>query len=238
MKTKNALIVFIKTPVPFQVKTRLQPHLSGKQSAMLYTGFLRDIDKKFNRTIDFDCWYAIDPENYDIDFLKDTIDLTNFFLQQGKDLGERMEKAFRVLFSKDYKKIVLIGSDIPTVPFEYIQQAFAAIEKNDVVIGPCKDGGYYLIGLHQPYPLLFGDIAWSTSEVLKKTMSIIKRNKLSVSSLPQQPDIDIFSDLVELFQYLGKADPEATDFPSYSWAVISDIFSKIKFENLKSNQAK
>ncbi len=238
MKTKNALIVFIKTPAPFQVKTRLQPHLSGKQSAMLYTAFLRDIDKKFNKTNDFDCWYAIAPENYDINFLKDIIDLTNFFLQQGKDLGERMDQAFRTLFSKDYKKIILMGSDIPTVPAEYIQQAFTAIERNDVVIGPCTDGGYYLIGLHQPYTFLFSDLHWSTSEVLKETMSIIKENKLSVSSLPQKPDIDTFSNLVELYQSLVKTDHKATNFPSSSWAVISDIFSKINFEGLKINHTK
>jgi rSAM/selenodomain-associated transferase 1 len=233
MKTKNALIVFIKTPAPFQVKTRLQPQLSGKQSALLYTAFLRDIDKKLSKAKEFDCWYAIAPENYDINYLKDIIDMTNFFQQQGRDLGERMDRAFRELFSKEYKKIILVGSDIPTVPVDYIQQAFTAIEKDDVVIGPCTDGGYYLIGLHQPYSRLFSDLAWSTSEVLKNTMSIIKENKLSVSSLPQQPDIDTFSDLVELYQSLRKADQETTDFPSYSWAVISDIFSKI---NLRDRQ--
>jgi rSAM/selenodomain-associated transferase 1 len=238
MKTKNALIVFIKTPVPFQVKTRLQPHLSGKQSAMLYTAFLRDIDKKFKRAKDFDCWYAIAPENYEINFLKDIMDLGNFFLQEGKDIGERMERAFRVLFSKDYKNVVLIGSDIPTIPFNYIQQAFSAIENNDVVIGPCEDGGYYLIGLHQLHSLLFRDLTWSTSEVFKKTMSIIKRNKLSFSPLPQQPDIDTFNDLVGLFNSLRKVDPEAADFPSHSWSVISGIFSTIKFEDLKNNPAK
>ena len=70
MNTSNALIIFIKTPIPFQVKTRLQPQLSGEDAAELYTAFLQDLDRRFNLRDNFECWYAISPENYDENLLK------------------------------------------------------------------------------------------------------------------------------------------------------------------------
>ncbi len=225
MNKKNALIVFIKTPVPNQVKTRLQPQISGEESARLYSAFLKDIDKRFTENDKFDCWYAISPKNFDKRILNEFINLSSYFLQSGEDLGEQMVNAFQHLFEKKYEQIVLIGSDIPTLTVDSILGAFKLLQSNECVLGPGYDGGYYLIGLKQAYPSLFENIPWSTSDVFEKTMTIIDQNNITVYTLPRQRDIDTFAELTELYEELKIADIGSADFPSHTWEIICDLIT-------------
>ncbi len=151
MTKKNALIIFIKTPFPNQVKTRLQPQISGEDSARLYSAFLRDIDNHFTGNDTFDCWYAISPERFDQNNLADLVTLSNYYLQNGLDLGERMANAFEYLFNKGYEKIILMGSDVPTLTVDTIVESFGLLNTSDCVLGPGFDGGYYLIGMKKLY---------------------------------------------------------------------------------------
>jgi len=75
-----------------------------------------------------------------------------------------MSNAFIRQFSGGYDRIILIGSDIPLLSPEILEEARAAIMDHPVVLGPGRDGGYYLIGLKQPRPELFAGIAWGNRE--------------------------------------------------------------------------
>ena len=100
--------------------------------------------------------------------------------------------------------MVLIGSDNPTLPQSLIEQACAALDADDLCIGPSADGGYYLIGLREPHLGVFDAIEWSTSRVYGQTLARAERLGLRVASLPEWYDVDEPSDLVRL-QRAGRA---------------------------------
>ncbi|MDE3154064.1 MAG: TIGR04282 family arsenosugar biosynthesis glycosyltransferase [Acidobacteriota bacterium] len=121
--------------------------------------------------------------------------------QRGADLGERMHHAFVDLFARGYRRVVLIGTDLPTLPSVHLAQAAGALtggERPRVVLGPAEDGGYYLIGLAGPEPRLFGGIAWSTPRVLEQTVGAALRIGLEVVRLPFWYDVDTPEDLARL----------------------------------------
>jgi rSAM/selenodomain-associated transferase 1 len=120
--------------------------------------------------------------------------------QNGKDLGERMRNGFIDGFAMGYKRVVLIGSDIPDLPLGFIEEALISLRKKDAVIGPAFDGGYYLIGFRDKTfsPQVFEGIAWGTKNVFDETMKKLKRFGRGVHTLPYQRDIDTVEDLKRL----------------------------------------
>jgi len=120
--------------------------------------------------------------------------------QHGRDLGERMKNGFLDGFAKGYKRVVLIGSDIPDLPKNSIEEAFQSLEETDAVIGPAFDGGYYLIGFRQSAfsSQVFEEINWGTATVFDETMKKLKRLRRSVHTLPRLRDIDTVEDLNHL----------------------------------------
>jgi len=117
--------------------------------------------------------------------------------QQGEDLGERMKNGFMEALAMKFKRVVLIGSDIPDLPLEFIEEAFTSLQEKDVVIGPSLDGGYYLIGFTDKKfsPQAFKGIPWGTERVFEETMKILEREGLTVHTLQPQRDIDTVEDL-------------------------------------------
>jgi rSAM/selenodomain-associated transferase 1 len=222
---KNALIIFIKTPFPGQVKTRLQPELTEDQSAELYCNFLLDLDKKFKPVTDFDTWYAISPENFNEDILAAFVQMDKYILQEGQDLGERMQNAFQVIVEKGYKKTVLIGSDIPSITRDIIHQAFQQLDTFNCILGPSKDGGYYLIALSKIYPEIFENLPWSTSNVMEKTIEILNKLGLTYKLLAEFEDIDTFKALLSFYEYLKDKPKDDPDFPVNSWKILNKIFA-------------
>jgi rSAM/selenodomain-associated transferase 1 len=217
---KNALIVFIKTPVPNQVKTRLQPHLTGEEACRLYGAFLKDIDNRLNQNSDFAFYYAISPENFNKEILKKHTHLSHYFMQEGSDLGERMANAFSHLFAKGFKNISLIGSDVPTLTSDIVTEAFKMLTKTECVLGPGLDGGYYLLGMSRYIPDIFQGISWSTSSVFNQTMAILSKKDIKVKTLQPMRDIDTANDLTPLYQELMAADRNSDDFPIHTWEVL------------------
>ena len=120
----------------------------------------------------------------------------NHFVQQGTNLGERIAWAFEKVFTDAPEKAVIIGSDCLELTTAIIEQAFTDLETHDVVIGPAKDGGYYLLGLKQPRPELFKNIKWSTPSVRSQTISTCRQQQLTYSLLPELTDIDVAEDWI------------------------------------------
>jgi hypothetical protein len=119
------------------------------------------------------------------------------FPQQGDTLGDRMRNAFGHLFAAGYSSVVMIGSDLPSLPTSHLAQAFQYLRDRPdaLVIGPATDGGYYLIGLRRPCPALFTSIAFSTADVLTTTTSIAETCGLTVSFVSPWHDVDTVDDL-------------------------------------------
>ena len=188
----KALIIFIKNPVLGKVKTRLAATVGNLKAFEIYKKLLNHT-QKITLLIDADkfLFYA--------DFLNREDEWPNNrfikHLQKGNDLGERMCNAFESTFLNKYQKVIIIGSDCIDLSTSVIEDAYKLLNNSDVVIGPAKDGGYYLLGMKNPHPCLFRNVSWSTSEVLKQTLSICRSQHLNYSLLPPLTDIDAENDL-------------------------------------------
>lgn len=113
-----------------------------------------------------------------------------------------MANAFKDVFSDGYSPVVLMGTDIPTLPGYILEDALRSLEKKDLVLGPSLDGGYYLIGMHRPTREVFTGIDWGTPRVLAQTVSRIRRAGMSFSCLEAWYDVDLPEDLAFLIRHV------------------------------------
>ena len=208
IQLNTCLIVFVKNPIPNQVKTRLLPRLSPEQAASLYRAFLMDWCTALAELPNIDVVIAYTPpeSQHDIQTLIGN-DVT-YIPQKGTGLGERLTSATQWAAENGYDKIFLVGSDSPTLPLSYISQAIAGLNSRDIVIGPSMDGGYYLIGfatqnLANIVPSIFEEIAWSTSHVFQQTLERIRTMNATVKLLPPWYDVDTPEDLSFLHAHLS-----------------------------------
>ncbi|MCE1272943.1 MAG: TIGR04282 family arsenosugar biosynthesis glycosyltransferase [Chlorobiales bacterium] len=193
-RENRLLVVFSRNPVAGRVKTRLAASIGDREALAVYE-HLRDITERETSKAECDrAVYYSDfiPEN-DL-FLKSD---TRALLQSGADLGERMHRAFIDAFTLGYRHVVLIGTDCPDLSAFLIDRAFESLAEFDVVLGPARDGGFYLIGLKHAVPELFLGRRWSTSAVLTESLNIIRSLKKEYTLLPALSDIDTIDDLLE-----------------------------------------
>ncbi|MGZ0016261.1 TIGR04282 family arsenosugar biosynthesis glycosyltransferase [Yeosuana sp. AK3] len=188
--SKNALIIFTRNPELGKCKTRLAKTIGDKAALEIYKHLLKhtaQISKK--STADKFVFYS---EN----IIKNDLWNSGVFikkLQKGSDLGERMEHAFTELFALGYEKVVIIGSDLLDLKTTHIDNAFKLLQEHDLVIGPAKDGGYYLFGMKKVQQNIFKNKAWGTSTVLKDTLIDIQNCTFTL--LEALNDIDTFEDI-------------------------------------------
>jgi rSAM/selenodomain-associated transferase 1 len=136
--------------------------------------------------------------------------------QRGDNLGERMAAALAETLDGQAGKSIIIGSDIPDLDNLTINGAFSALDLSEVVLGPGRDGGYYLIGLNRPTPELFQNISWGGERVYQETLEAVRRLELSCTELDLMDDLDTFKDIQAYWRRLneGKAarNPRLTNF--------------------------
>lgn len=193
----RALLVIAKRPAAGQTKTRLSPPLSLAQAAALYECFLRDtleVARKAPSVTRFINYLPRDAEPY-FRALAPDFDL---LLQTGDDLGERLDFALTHCLSNGFERAVIMDSDSPTLPPEHITRAFDELESKDVVLGPCTDGGYYLIGLKKPAPRLLREVKMSTPFVVRDTLELARQENLRAGLLPEWYDVDTVNELEQL----------------------------------------
>ena len=195
----KALIIFAREPVPGLVKTRLARDVGEQVAAELYAAMLDDVLEKVAILEDVRLlvFWATKEGEFP---LFPAIPRLEMFEQQGADLGERMAHAFATAFDQGIGKCCIIGSDLPDLPLEFVRQAFLVLEEEttDAVLGPCSDGGYYLVGMRRLYSRLFEDVPWSTSTVFETSLERCREAQLNVGLLPEWHDIDTIEDLRRL----------------------------------------
>jgi len=203
----DALVIFAKAPVVGQVKTRLCPPLSLTEAAELAGCFLIDTVVQANALSGVQVYLAFTPPESEPIFRALLPVAVEYIPQRGDSLGERELNIFTDLFQRKHSCIVLIGSDIPTLPITYIQEAFTRLENEqcDAVFGPSQDGGYYLVGARAAHQMLFENITWSTSMVLTETIAQAHRHGLNIALLPSWYDIDDKDDLRRLAAELDQS---------------------------------
>lgn len=193
------LIVFSRAPEPGKVKTRLIDTVGEQQATDIYKQLLANTIKAaaasaFNQV---ELCIAGDVEH---PFIKSISEEYGFpvYAQQGDDLGMRMYHALAQALLR-YNSAVLVGCDCAGLTEDDLNQARQALFDNiDVVIGPSTDGGYYLVGMSQPYQELFTDMPWGSETVLQETLARIKQQGLAVTLIAEHTDIDSPEDLGQL----------------------------------------
>jgi hypothetical protein len=192
-----AMIVMCKAPAAGTVKTRLAPFLSAAESADLAACFAVDATKKAQGI----CENTIVAFAGEKEMLETILPQNLIWVRQtGADLGERMHNALRFAFEQNFSPLVVIGTDSPTLPSEYIKVAIKILQEKltDAVIGETKDGGFYLLGLNQPNQQIFQNVRWSSPETLFQTVQNIRQLNLHLTSLPIWYDVDTPEDLRRL----------------------------------------
>jgi len=187
----SALIIFQKNAIVGKVKTRLAATVGDERAFEIYnwlTSYTHQVAK--GTKVDKFIFYS--------DFIPDEAAHEHpgyrFEIQSGADLGERMQHAFSALFEDGYSNVVIIGTDCPDLKVSDLTNAFFILGQNDLVLGPARDGGYYLLGMRRFFPALFREIPWSTPRVLELTLDIADDLKLDYEFLKIHSDVDTFED--------------------------------------------
>jgi rSAM/selenodomain-associated transferase 1 len=191
--SKSALIIFARNPELGKCKTRLAKTVGDQDALAIYKILLHHtvkISKDLN--VDKYVYYSNSVSKNDVW----NGEIFRKKKQEGADLGRRMDNAFLDLFNMGYEKIIIIGSDMYDLSKLDLENAYSCLEKNDVVIGPAIDGGYYLLGMKKPYPSVFKNKSWGTNTVFENTMDDLINN--SVCKLQERNDIDVYEDIVDL----------------------------------------
>lgn len=194
-KNSTKLLVFTKSPVLGEVKTRLQPDFTLEQSLKLHKTMMLNTLALSEKCNGLDTELCCTPNRNTSFFL----DCENRFPvtlsdQQGEDLGERMAFALSVAL-QTHDKVLIIGIDCPAIDEAYIEEAILALDNVDAVIGPAADGGYVLLGLRKFSLDLFTDFSWGSDSVLSQTRKVLTDLAWSSQELGIMHDIDRPEDL-------------------------------------------
>lgn len=189
----DALIIFAKNPQLGKTKTRIGNQLGDEVALAVYFQLL-------NRAQQITQLLRQDKFVFYSDFIDKEDSWSNEYYkkekQLGNDLGARMSDAMNKIFADGYEKVVLIGTDIYELTGDIINEAFEKLNDHDMVLGPAKDGGYYLIGLKKPNPSVFKLSKWSTNMVLEETLQLAKKSSLNTALLQELNDIDEPEDMI------------------------------------------
>ena len=195
----NHLIIFVKNPELGKVKTRLAKTIGDEKALYIYKLLL---EQTFQVTLPV----LAEKKLYYSEFVQNMDQFNDLVyekhIQSGDGLGSKMYHAFKHSFAEWADKVVLIGSDCFELNSGIIEEAFKALEESDYVLGPAKDGGYYLIGMKELNLEVFQNKEWSTENVFLDTLLDIKNQGKSHYLLPTLSDVDVEEDLGDLRGYI------------------------------------
>ena len=188
--SENLVIVFAKNIILGKVKTRLAKTVGDNAAFDVYKHLIDITERETLRM-----------ENCDVHiYFSDTVINAKWsnndkFVQEGNDLGERMQHAFKQSFDSGYKRVIGIGSDLPDLNAEIMTEALDKLKTHDTVFGPSEDGGYYIIGMNRLIPQIFENKSWSTDVLLDQTLEEL--NVLNYTTVLLKPlnDVDTLEDL-------------------------------------------
>lgn len=190
---KEAIIIFQKKPELGRVKTRLAKTIGEPKALETYRWLLEHTHQQVAQ-VGCEVFVYFEKE-IDPGFIKNN----RYFaaLQSGGDLGLKMKTALEEVLAKGYQGAIVIGSDCPGLDHRILKQALDHLLSYELVIGPARDGGYYLIGMRTVYHTLFQDMPWSSSEVFSNTIDEARRLGLKIALLQELADVDVYEDLDE-----------------------------------------
>ena len=207
---RRALLVVGKAPVPGRTKTRLVPPLSHRQAAALSEAFLRDT-LDMAAELEWERIALVHPAGDGTALQALVRGDVKLFEQAGSGLGNALRDAFAWHLDAGFDRVVLIGSDNPTLPAAIVHEACRALDGCDLTVGPTLDGGYYLIGMREAHLRVFERIDWSTARVFAQTLTRAAELNLRVHESPEWFDVHEALDLVRLQGSLSQAPAQVAE---------------------------
>ncbi|MDD2270907.1 MAG: TIGR04282 family arsenosugar biosynthesis glycosyltransferase [Desulfuromonadaceae bacterium] len=193
---KKKLIVFAREPLPGDVKTRLAASIGDRLATDIYEKMLQDVLETCRQLsgVETVVFWACAENSLPLLSMRYRC---RSRIQGAGDLGQRMQAAFEEMFAEGCDLCCIIGSDAPDLPLSHFLEAYRLLAEpqTDVVFGPSKDGGYYLLGLRQSHPQLFTNIPWGGAAVLEQSLAAARDSALATVLLPEWQDIDTVEDL-------------------------------------------
>ena len=203
---KPVIALMAKAPIPGAAKTRLAALLGEHGAAEIYRHFLEDTLAVARQVPDASTCIVCPNEMHRqvlIELMPDDVDV---MAQRDPGLMAGLAWSFTTLFQAGASKVLLIDADSPTLPTSVLVQAFEILESVDVCLGPCPDGGYYLIGARRDCPGLFDGVAASTAGTFEQTMARARDLGLSTGLLPFWFDVDTEDDFRLFLAHLNERD--------------------------------
>jgi rSAM/selenodomain-associated transferase 1 len=207
------VLLFARWPRIGRVKTRLARRLGEEGALELHRAMLEDTRERLDRLRQAGraetrlLWADGPPAGEELRARLST--RSDEGLQEGADLGGRLNRAIGDGLGKGHPSVLVLGSDSPTLPEKRLHEALASLEEADLVFGPCPDGGYYLVGARRPVPEVFRDIPWGGGEVLARSLEAARKAGASTRLLGEHADVDRPADLIALRAELSPAGSEA-----------------------------
>lgn len=194
-----AILVFVRAPEPGRVKTRLAAEIGAEAALRVYTRLARHtLAEALALAPQVTVRVHFTPAGAAAAVRRWLGEGADYLPQGAGDLGERLEQAFREAFMAGFAPVVVVGSDLPHLSASLLQRALELLEEEDAVLGPARDGGYYLLGLRRDLPGLFEDISWSTDRVFAQTLARLRAAGVEPALLETLSDVDVAADLPEL----------------------------------------
>jgi uncharacterized protein len=220
-----AVAVMTKVPGMTVVKSRLHESLGAERATELYRCFLLDRLDAVAALRDITGVVAFTPFEAEALIRALAPPALRLLPQHGADLGERLSNILTELLTRGHAGAMAVDSDSPTLPMAYLVEAATVLSGAtcDVVLGPCEDGGYYLVGLRYPQPALFEGIPWSTDAVFAMTLEKARARGLSVHVLPQWFDVDTEADLRRLYTHMAAR----THNPQRTYALVRQLYGPL-----------
>ncbi|MFO7767510.1 MAG: TIGR04282 family arsenosugar biosynthesis glycosyltransferase [bacterium] len=201
-----ALLCFMEQPGPGSLKSPLAARIGEEAAVRLYRAFLESTVRTALRTRPVLTPVGVGTPDDALTILREIAGPRLPLWPQGEgDLGQRMARASARAFSGGAEKVLVIGTDAPDLPLGHLLGAARRLDREDVVLGPGRDGGYYLFGLSRPVPGLFRGVEWSSDRVLQQTVRRVRAAGLRSSYLPVRSEVDGPQDLLDLRDRLHRA---------------------------------
>jgi len=192
----SCIVLFARWPTPGQVKTRLIDHLGAERSTRLYEHFIIDSLSNIEQ-LETELRIACCPAK-SIDSFRQWLGDEYYYIgQRGSDLGRRMSGAFEDCFAQGFDSVILTEADCPDMPADYVRVAIEALQDCDAVLGPCRDGGFYLLGFrHDGFvPEALQQVKWASAAVFDQCAAVLCQFKKKLFELPLWYDVDVIEDL-------------------------------------------
>jgi rSAM/selenodomain-associated transferase 1 len=204
---QNAALIFAKYPTASTVKTRMTPPLPGEEAAELHEACLRMVCENVASVGTLEMKLIVTPDDRTTQLARRVgLHEGDAWPQGDGDLGDRLNRAVVRAFDSDVRSVLLLGADSPTLSAEKIHEAIDALEEHQAVLGPCEDGGYYLLGLSAPTPALLTRIDWGSDSVTDQTRQRADEAGIDLHQLSTWYDLDRFEDIARARRDLSNMD--------------------------------